>query len=408
MSDTNGQHPAPTLDTIRPPDTVYDSRLGQLAQEATRRSEIDPFALLCCLTATIGAAIGPTPYTWLGGRRQHTIVWTVLVGRTGAARKSTTIQRALDLTLHADPDLQHHIVSGVGSGEALVDTLRADDTAGRPDIRRIIREHEFARVLVACRREGSTLSAILRAAFDGDPLEARTRTHGTIRVDQHHLTVLGAITPTELHTHLDQQLLRNGFANRVLWVPLGSPSPHLELEPLIPDPTASPIRPAIETARRTGLVPLDPTARQQLEERYATHTALLAGNDTPIAAAHARHWTLTIRVALTHALTDQARHITERHLTVADTLVTTCEQTLAVALRADSVGDPVADRILRSLREDGPATARDLNRRVFGGHLGANQLAVAIARLDLAGLIRRSHRAGDERGGRPTEILHAV
>ena len=64
-------------------------------------------------------------------------------------------------------------------------------------------------------REISTLSPTLRSAWDGRPLAILTRT-APARASDAHISVIGHITATELHHHIDPVELANGLLNRFL------------------------------------------------------------------------------------------------------------------------------------------------------------------------------------------------
>ena len=68
------------------------------------------------------------------------------------------------------------------------------------------------------RREGSILGDILRKAYDRHPLRHSTKTHEVTLSTGHHISIVGAITPSELQSLTDEVALLNGFANRFLYV----------------------------------------------------------------------------------------------------------------------------------------------------------------------------------------------
>ena len=95
-----------------------------------------------------------------------------------------------------------------------------DPTATDPGItdRRLLAfEAEFASALKAVTRDNSTLSATLRSAWDGRPLQLLTRT-APARASDAHVTVIGHITATELRHYLTGLELANGLANRFLLI----------------------------------------------------------------------------------------------------------------------------------------------------------------------------------------------
>jgi hypothetical protein len=84
--------------------------------------------------------------------------------------------------------------------------------------RRLVHDQELAGVFRVCLREGSTLSEILRKAFDGDVLESHTRTHGDVVATNVHIAALGSITADELVRLMDVGSIRNGLGNRFLYL----------------------------------------------------------------------------------------------------------------------------------------------------------------------------------------------
>jgi hypothetical protein len=61
-------------------------------------------------------------------------------------------------------------------------------------------EFEFARVLTAARREGSTLGPVLRQLWDDG--SAATLTKQAVRVENAHPVVVAHVTPRELRLRL--------------------------------------------------------------------------------------------------------------------------------------------------------------------------------------------------------------
>src|SRR4029077_936340 len=86
---------------------------------------------------------------------------------------------------------------------------------GAGDARLLAVEAEFATVLKATGRDINTLSPILRAAWDGRPLQLLTRT-APARASRAHIAVIGHITAAELRAQLNTVELANGFMNRFI------------------------------------------------------------------------------------------------------------------------------------------------------------------------------------------------
>ena len=79
----------------------------------------------------------------------------------------------------ADQAFTRCLVGGLSSGEGLIaqvrDPLDEQDSEAPTDKRRLVLEQEFAQVLKVLAREANTLSAIVRQAWDGEPLQTIVR-----------------------------------------------------------------------------------------------------------------------------------------------------------------------------------------------------------------------------------------
>ena len=89
--------------------------------------------------------------------------------------------------------------------------------AGAPDKRLMVQEGEFASVLRRMRREGNSLSPVIRTLWDRG--QARTITKANAeRATDAHVSIVGHITRDELRRELTATDAANGFANRFLFV----------------------------------------------------------------------------------------------------------------------------------------------------------------------------------------------
>ena len=126
--------------------------------------------------------------------------------------------------------------NGMVSGEAIVHHVRDDNERTQrkeqsdgvvvetrqtiervADKRLVLEEEELSRVLRIARKKGSTLSATIREAWDGDLLMTTAKTKPE-RATGAHVTTIGSITPQELRQDFSRVDLENGFANRFLFV----------------------------------------------------------------------------------------------------------------------------------------------------------------------------------------------
>lgn len=216
---------------------LHSDALQGFAGDAVRAlapyTEASDVGVLATLLAGSGAMIGSGPHVQAGGR-QPGRVWPLLIGGTSSGRKGTAVNLASNVLAMADLDFMHRQrTSGLSTGEGLIHLVRdpaepteedlARERDGKPakrdmgaeDKRVLVVESEFARVLAASKREASTLSAVLREAWDGTPLAITTRAN-PLRATGHHIVVVGSITPTELRTRLADVEVSNGLVNRFL------------------------------------------------------------------------------------------------------------------------------------------------------------------------------------------------
>ncbi|MBV8487636.1 MAG: hypothetical protein JO161_05110, partial [Planctomycetaceae bacterium] len=135
-------------------------------------TEADPIATLVQFLAAFGNLIGRRPHFTVSKTRHHTVLYAVLVGASGSGRKGTSWDLVYELMKLADPDWAgNHVVGGLSSGEGLIHCL----DKSQDDARLLAYETEFVRVLKAASREASTLSAVLRQAFDSGNLAVLTK-----------------------------------------------------------------------------------------------------------------------------------------------------------------------------------------------------------------------------------------
>jgi hypothetical protein len=203
---------------------------GQIVDELSQYTEASDAGVLFSLLAGFGAMLGRTPYIQAGSR-QSARLWPLLVGPTSSGRKGTSWQVASMPLWYADRGafITRNVHSGLSTGEGLIHLVRDGEEPdpafprkkldeGVIDKRRLIVEQEFAgRVLAVSRRENSTLSSVLREAWEGSTLEVSTRTRPQ-RATAPHVVLICHATATELRTRLSDSDFSGGLVNRFLIV----------------------------------------------------------------------------------------------------------------------------------------------------------------------------------------------
>src|SRR5262249_46738903 len=158
------------------------------------------------------------------------------VGRTSKARKGTSWGNIESLYREAEEQwAAERVQTGLSSGEGLIWAVRdpiqkrervkergepvhyeeVEADPGIEDKRLLVYEPEFANVLKQTERQGNTLSAVLRLAWDGRDLRTLTK-NSPARATGAHISLGGHITADELRRYLTTAEAAHGFRNRHL------------------------------------------------------------------------------------------------------------------------------------------------------------------------------------------------
>jgi hypothetical protein len=335
-----------------PDDAAFHGVLGAVARAVEPYTEADPVGILGTLLVMVGAVAG-NRRRFYQGSMQHPNLSLVLVGETSNGRKGTAHGVAHDVMRLAVPDIDSIWLPGLASGEGLLGHLRRN----APETRALIVEPEYGRLLAVMNREGSTLSAMLRNAWDGVPLgHARIR-DGDVITD-HHVSLIGHVTPPELRAKLTDADAANGFANRVLFLAVRRtrlvpfPTSPVELvQPYVPD-----LHAAVEHAATPLEMGWQPEGREAWEWFYASQS--VGARSGLVGRLTARHEAQVARLALIYALTDRADAVGPEHLTAAIALADYAKRS-AVWAFGDSTGNRHADVLLRLMHADGEVAWKD-------------------------------------------------
>ena len=398
--------PAPAGWPAPPAPAAYHGLLGEIVDRLEPETEADPIAILAQLLVGFGAAVGRGAYFQVEATRHHPQEFLLLVGESATSRKGTSWDHARRLIATADTTIEERILTGLSSGEGLVWAVRNPTASdpGIPDRRLVAFEAEFASALKACTRDNSTLSATLRSAWDGRPLQLLTRT-APARSSDAHVTVVGHITAAELRYHLTGLELANGLANRFLLIccrrtrllPEGGAS-----DPLKGTGLQRLLAGAIEHARTAGRLTFDSSARELWHHAYIqlahAHHSGIAGAICARAEAH------TIRLALIYALLDGERTINTEHLQAALALWDYAARSASWTLQG-ATGDPLAEQIHAALQCAPDGLTRTQLRDLLQRHQPAGRVEEALHALTSTGRARRTKTIT---AGRPAELWHAT
>jgi len=201
------------------PNALYGV-VGSVVRKLEPHTEAHPAALLVQFLVALGNVIGRGPYYVTEWDRHYPNLFGAIVGDSSVGKKGTSWGRVMSLMKQVDSDWSsNNIVSGLGSGEAVIDKLKDTDdpiAAAFTDKRLLLMEGEFAQVLQVMSRTGSTVSSIIRQAWDTGTLSNLTKGNHMKATDA-HMSILAHVTKSELRRLMSSVESSNGFSNRFLW-----------------------------------------------------------------------------------------------------------------------------------------------------------------------------------------------
>jgi hypothetical protein len=300
---------------------------GTIVDLLAPHTEADRPALLVHLLAAFGAAVGVRPHIVVGSKRHPALLHTLVVGRTSDGAKGTAWDVTRAVLVKALPDFTTNIVSGLTSGEGLIELVRdpsgddpdaKDFDPGVGDKRLLVVEEEYRSVLNRSHAKGSRLATVLRDAWDGNDLASLARKRNRLVASSPHIALAAHITPGELVGSLRDSDLSGGSMNRLLLVLSRRSGLHPRLGNVPADEMDSAA--GLFTAAHTyawQVNRLAPTASfwRRWDEVYPGLRA--SRPDTWAAKCLARGPAQVLRVAMMHALFNESDIIDAHHLDAA-------------------------------------------------------------------------------------------
>lgn len=386
---------------------AFHGPIGDLVRLIEPHTEADPAALLVQALVAAGNALGRAPHMMMDGARHGCNLFAGIVGVSSKGRKGTSWARIRG-PLEASADgWGSRIMSGLSSGEGLIwavrDKIERQDAIkdhghvagyetveidpGVTDKRLLVVESELAGVLKIMARDGNSLSATIRDAFDHGSLRTLTKNSPAVATDA-HVSIIGHTTKDELTRYLGATEAANGFANRFLWV-CARRSKVLPYGGAIADADFAPVVRALTTAflraPDLGEMTHSPATREAWCRVYPALSDArpgLLGNVTNRAEA------LVLRVALVYAAMDGTATVSPAHLRAALAVWDYCFRSSAFIF-GEAMGDPVADGILAGLRSAADGLTRTELSALFSGNTSSARIAKALGALAGMGMVER-------------------
>lgn len=366
---------------------------GDFVRMVAPSTEADPVALLGHVLPALGCLIGHGPRFRVGGDVHTARLFVVLVGATARGRKGTALGWVRYVIDEVDPTFGARVAGGLSTGEGLIWSVRDPVTEwkvpkkggdaelvtidpGVSDKRLLIVEPEYARPLRACDREGSTLSPVLRLAWDGAELRILTKSQ-TATASGAFVSLISHVTLDELKRRFSEADIANGLGNRHLFLmvrrarllPDGGALRPEDLRPFAVD-----LGRRVAAARRLGEIKRSPAAAELWREVYAD---LATDHPGMLGAIVARTEAQVLRLSLLYALLDASPTIEPVHLAAALAVRRYAEDS-ARYIFGSALGDPVADEIRRALDRAPNGKTRTELSDLFGRHVPAARLDVAL------------------------------
>lgn len=414
-------HGDPPLPPPKPWPVLDQNALHGLAGDFVRRigpeTESDPVALLGQFLVSAGSVIGRTAFMRAEADQHFGNINLVLVGNSASGRKGSSAGQVRQM-FKPEVDATWATAcckTGLSSGEGLIDAVRDSTTTSQPvkqkglvtgyqsvvtdpgvvDKRLLVEEPEFSKVLKVAAREGNTLSAVIRCAWDSVPLQTLTRNSPAICTEP-HISIVGHITRQELRRTLTSTDAANGFGNRFLWLAvrrarlLPDGGNDVELGDLVQRLSQS-----VNFAKTAGRLHRDPEAQALWRQHYELLSTSAPGL---YGAVTGRGLPQVLRLSLIYALLDCSSTVGPQHLAAALAFWSYCGASAQLIFGTET-GDRRADDVAKLITET-PGISRSEITKALGNHFSGSALVSVLARLRDDGI---AHPITEPTQGRPRE-----
>lgn len=408
-------------------EAIFGTFLGDVVRQVAPYTEADPVGILVSLMAALGVRLGAGPHIRAGDDPHPLLVWPMLIGHTGTGKKGTAWSAAKRILRCADADfLTGNLRTGLSTGEGIAalftdDQDDLDDPAAAAlrakarhaalppgDHRLLMVEPEWAVVMARMRREGNSLSGMLRAAWEGGDLSTMNVTARVAR--DTHIGLLAHITPGEFREKVSATDMAGGTYNRFLPTAVAM-SQALPFSQGTPEDTVAAL--GADLARRLDqaaelrLLQLTDDAARVWGSVYVEFLAHSSDNPTAVEQFLARAAPNCLRLAGIHAALDGTPHIHAHHLHAAAALT---RYAIASAQAVFTTTDPTTERLATWIADAGPTgrTRKEINKDYFKGNTPADEITSHLDRLIETGQVTKSARPRADGGSGRTAVVYVA
>lgn len=385
---------------------------GEVVKQLLPHTESDEAALLSQLLVCFGNAINRTAYFTAEASKHHTNLYTLIVGVSGKGRKGSSFNQIKQLFDFDEVQewRTNSFLHGLSSGEGLVDRIKDVFKMEAPNIkihenvdkRLLCVETEFGNVLQVMKRNGNTLSGVMRQGWEGTKLETATK-HNKQTATDPHISIIGHITYEELKTSINPVDLKNGLGNRFIFfcsdrskeLPEG-----FKLEPSKLRELQDKIGEAYRFAQSQGQkeILLSEEAKTLWKEVYSALSSQLLGIHGDLCGrAEAQVRRLSLILSLMNRESEVSRQALEAALAIWQYSSDSIKY-----IWGEDFGNPILDKImaiLESFAEDGRSRS-DLIKDCHNNYAIGHQLDY----LEERGLIIKSKKQGS--GSKPVTYYY--
>jgi hypothetical protein len=376
---------------------VYHGPAGRYVDLLQQSTEAPREYRLAAVLTTTGALIGRRAYV-VYSRPTYANFFTLLVGRTADARKTTVMNFSLDLMQDVAECTTAKVkpLYGLASVEGLAAAMKDGDS---PEPYRIVAvEDELKSLLRKSQQKsvGNLLPRLTELYNCGRMFEVNTKSDKAIIVDP-FLCIVSGSTPAWFAESIGESEISGGFLNR--WTMFTGKPEKLIPFPSPPDPDkwdalVQDLAGAVQEAH--GEYTLTAEAREVFSDFYRTFRR--RKDDGLRAEATARTDLHAIKFGLTYAVLDRHRHIEVEDIGRGITLASFCMETAfsMVSEAGMSWGGAQERKVLEALK-GGRMSTRELMRRFSMSADDLNRIARALERVGLVEVITERTLAGRRR-----------
>lgn len=381
---------------------AYHGLAGEIVNIIAPHSEADTTAILINFLTAFGNIIGDKAHFKVEADRHPARLFCVLVGETSKGRKGTSWGYIRNLLKSIDEKFETRVQEGLSSGEGLIWAVRDKIIKKTPikekgrivdyedqvvdegieDKRLLVLETEFASTLRVLEREGNTLSAIIRRAWDSGNLQTLTKNSPAVATGA-HVSIIGHITREELLRYLNDIEQANGFGNRFLWfcvkrskmLPHGSKIDAVDFSGIVEK-----LKKTIEFASNVEEIKWAKETESIWEKVYPS---LSEGKPGLFGGITARAEAYVVRLSSIYALLDLSSFIRPQHIAAALAVWDYVEESVKYIFQ-NRTGDPVANKIFKALQgaEDKTLSRTEI-RDLFGRNQKTERITAALEILEV-------------------------